>query len=155
MRLVVATVLWGVGCWSNFVDAPSVDPGGKVQAALAGGAVRATAAVARGKSEPMVIAGASAELTFSLTAADTLGGTALNDLKNAGDTTQLQIYNGSRNKLEIHLDGGGCVAITGAVNLSLNAAGHVAGSFDADGTISGGTNTCHITGTLADVPQDR
>src|SRR6184192_1881761 len=115
MRAIALLTLW-CGCWSNFVDDPTVSPGGKVQASLASGAVHTTAAVAHGKSEPMVVDGASAELTFSLTAADTVGGTALNDLKSAGDTTQLRIYSGSRNKLEIHLDGGGCVAITGTVN---------------------------------------
>jgi hypothetical protein len=143
-------------CWSNFVDAPTVAPGGKVSASLAGGAAHTTAAVAHGMSEPMVVEGASAELTFSLTAADTIaGGTALGDLKMAGDSAQVQITSGSRNKLEIHLDGGGCVAVTGTVNLSLDGNSHVAGAFAADGTVSGGTSSCHMTGTLADVPQDR
>jgi hypothetical protein len=152
-----AMAFWALtcGCWSNFVDPPTVSPGGKIQASLAGGSVHTTAAVAHGKSEPMVVDGASTELTFSLTAADTLGGTALADLKQAGDTTQLQIYSGSRNKLEIHLEGGGCVAVTGAVNLSLDGNGHLAGAFEADGMVSGGTNSCQMTGTLADVPQDR
>jgi hypothetical protein len=146
------------GCWDSVIDeatAPHVDPGGKVSAALTGGQMRTTPAVARAKSEPMTIEGTSMELTFSLTAADSLGGTAISDLKNPGDASQLTLRPGGRNQLQIHLDGGGCVATQGIVHLSLDAQKNLAGDFDADGTISGGTNSCHMTGTLADVPADR
>jgi hypothetical protein len=153
MRFVILLL---AGCdLSSFEDPPTVSPGGKVQAQLGGGAVHTTAAVAHGKSEPMVVDGASSELTFSLTAGDSTGGTALTSLQKAGDNTQLQISPGSRNRLEIHLDGGGCVAVTGTVSLGLDGSSHLTGAFDADGTVSGGTSSCHMTGTLADIPQDR
>jgi hypothetical protein len=161
-RRFALAVLWSLtmcsGCWSSVIDeatASHVDPGGKVSAALTGGQMRTTAAVARAKSEPMTIEGASTELTFSLTAADSLGGTAISDLKNAGDSSQLNIRPGGRNQLQIHLDGGGCVATQGIVHLSLDAEKNLAGDFDADGTISDNTNSCHMSGTLANVPADR
>jgi hypothetical protein len=147
------------GCWdlSAVVDPPTVNPGGKVQASLVGGLARTTAAVAHGKSEPMVVEGASAELTFSLTAARTVGlnGTALTDLKKPGDSTQLDIMPGDANHLEIHLDGGGCVAQSGTVSLSLDGSSQLAGSFQAQGTISGGSAACQMMGTLSGIPQDR
>ena len=163
MRSRFSLVLLGCGallggCWSSVLDeatAPHTDPGGKVSAALTGGQPRTTPAVAHAKSEPLTIEGTSMQLTFSLTAADSLGGTALGDLKDAGNTTQITIRPGGRNQLQIHLDGGGCVATQGLVHLSLDAQKNLAGDFDADGTISGGTDSCHMTGTLADVPADR
>src|SRR4051794_17679627 len=156
--LLVAAVC--AGCISSILDQDpqAVPQGGKVQAGLSGGALRITPAVAHQKGEPMVVEGASTELTFSLTAADSLGGTALADLKEAGDQTQLNIRKGGRNRLEIHLDGGGCVAVTGFVSLSLDGNTRLAGSFDADGTVTGsggGTTPCHMSGTLAEIPLDR
>jgi hypothetical protein len=156
MRSFVLAALCA-GCFSSILDQDpqAVPQGGKVQAGLSGGVLRITPAVAHQKGEPMVVEGASTELTFSLTAADTLGGTALADLKNAGDQTQLNLRKGGRNHLEIHLDGGGCVAVTGLVSLSLDSNTRLAGSFDADGTLSGGTTPCHMSGTLAEIPLDR
>ena len=105
MRSRFSLVLLGCGailsgCWSSVIDeatAPHVDPGGKILAALTGGQMRMTPAVAHAKGEPLTIDGTSMELTFSLTAADSLGGTALGDLKDAGNTTQVTIRPGGRN----------------------------------------------------------
>jgi hypothetical protein len=158
-HLIPGAVLLFAGCWSSVLDEATqshVDPAGKVQAALTGGTPRTTTALAHAKSEPMVVEGASTELTFSLTAADSAGGgTALGDLKMPGNTTQITVRPGGRNRLEIHLDGGGCVATSGSVQLSLDGNGHLQGGFDADGMVSGGSSSCHMTGTLADVPVDR
>lgn len=161
MRLLFFLVAVGPGCISDYlsavVDPADVTPAGKIQASLVGGELRTTAAVAHGKSEPMTVQGTSAELTFSLTAAQTtgVGGTALTDLKNPGDSTQLDILAGNANHLEIHLNGGGCVAVTGSVSLSLDANSQLGGSFEAQGTVSGGSDACQMTGTLSGVPQDR
>jgi hypothetical protein len=158
MSRLVLIVLACVGCWTSVIEEATqdrVNPGGKVQAALVGGQMRSTRALATAMGEPMKIEGASAELTFSLHAADSTGGTALQALKMPGDTAQLIFRSGGRNRLEIHLDGGGCVSTLGTVDLSLDSNGEVTGTFDAEGTITGGTNSCHMTGTLADVPVAR
>src|SRR4051812_41019956 len=123
MRALWMMVFCG-GCFSSFIDEATqthVDPAGKVQAAMVAGQVRTTTALVSDKAEPMKVEGASMELTFSLTAADTLGGTGFNDLKNAGDSAQLNLREGGRNHLEIHLDASGCRATSGLVNLALDA----------------------------------
>jgi len=156
LRAPLLLILLAGGCLDSVIEeatAPQTNPGGMVQVALVAGQARSTAALGNSTKEPMTIQGASAQLTFSLTAADTTGGTADTDLKNPPASTTLSIHPGGRNALEVHLDGGGCLATDGTVHLMIDTGYHLAGDFDADGTVAGGSDSCHITGTLADVPE--
>jgi hypothetical protein len=156
-RLVVVAIACA-GCWTSVIDEATEDhtyAGGKVQASMVMGQVRTTAALATATGEPLKIEGASAQMTFSLSAADSTGGTAFQALKQPGDSTQLIFRMGGRNRLEIHLDGGGCVSTLGTVNLALDSKGAIKGDFDADGIVSGSMTSCHMTGTLADIPVAR
>src|SRR5262249_3054474 len=123
------------------------------------GATQMTKAVAHDKQEPMVIQGTSAVLTFYLNAADSQGGTAYTDLAQPPATSILTLHPAGRTLLEVHLDGMGCSAPgdsgSGPVRLAMNESKHLSGSFDVVGTITGGTNSCHITGTLADIPVEQ
>ncbi len=154
---LVGLPLLSGGCLDDVISeatAPHTDPGGTVQASEVTGEERTTTALANATAEPMTIQGASSELTFSLTAADTVGGTAITDLAQANTATSLTIYPGGRNTLEIHLDGGGCLASTGTVHLSIDDASHIAGDFIITGTVSGGTAACQASGTLTAVPEE-
>jgi hypothetical protein len=150
-------VVLASGCWGVLDEATQshVDPGGTVVAQMGAGQMRTTTALASAKSEPMKIQGASNELTFSLVAAESQGGTAITDLMQPGSTSVLTLGSTTRNQLEVHLDGSGCVATQGTVHLMLNDSKKIAGDFDADGTVSGGTSACHMSGQLADVPVDK
>jgi hypothetical protein len=153
--LLVLAILLG-GCLDSVIEeasAPQFNPGGMVLAEVVTGQERTTTALGNSTQEPMTIQGTSAQLTFSLTAADTLGGTADTDLKSPPASTTLSIHPGGRNALEVHLDGSGCLATTGTVHLTIDTGYHLAGDFDADGTVSGGSTACHVTGTLANVPE--
>jgi hypothetical protein len=155
-RATILLVLFSGGCLDSVIQeatTPVTNPGGTVQAEVVSGQARTTTALGNSTQEPMTIQGASAQLTFSLTAADTLGGTADTDLKNPPASTTLSIHPGGRNALEVHLDGGGCLASTGTVHLTIDTGYHLAGDFDADGTVADGSDSCHITGTLANVPE--
>jgi hypothetical protein len=157
MRRLFLLLVFAGGCWSVIDEATQshVDPGGKVQAQMGPGQIRTTTALASAKSEPMKIQGASSELTFSLTAAQSQGGTAITDLMQPGSASVLTIDSTTRNQLEVHLDGSGCVATQGTVHLMLNDSKNIDGDFDADGTVSGGTSACHMSGQLAGVPLDK
>jgi hypothetical protein len=153
VALVVGLVT-ASGCWLEEATAPHVDPGGTVQVTGSGPA-RMTAAIAHAKSEPLTVEGGSSELTFYLAAADdTAGSTARADLSGPSTFVQLALTPSSRNRLEVHLGGSGCVGQTGVVHLHTDTASRLGGDFDASGTDDAG-RVCQITGTLDGVPQDR
>jgi hypothetical protein len=162
---LMAVLLALPGCIDSVIEeatATQYNPGGTVLATMALGAVsgtqRTTPALAKYTAEPMTIQGSSAQLTFSLTAADSLGGTAITDLVAIGDTSTLTLYPTGRNQLEVHLDGDGCLAPSatgsGTIHLSLDEKMHIDGSFDVQGNTTSAGDTCHITGTLADIPTE-
>jgi hypothetical protein len=66
----------------------------------------------------------------------------------------LQFSPTGRNHFEVHLDGGGCVAASGAAHLSTDAMNLIQGTVTATGTTETGA-TCAITGQLSGVPADR
>ena len=87
--------------------------------------------------------------TFSLTAADSQGGTAITDLAAIGDTSTLTLYPTGRNQLEVHLDGDGCLAPSatgsGTIHLSLDEKMHIDGDFDVLGTTTSAGDTWVIS----------
>jgi hypothetical protein len=152
--LVVGLAVGAGGCWLEEATAPHVDPGGNVQVTV-GGPAEKTSAIAHAASEPLIVEGNSPTLTFYLAAADdTAGSTARTDLAQPNAFVQLTLAPASRSRLEVHLDGSGCVAQTGVVHLHTDPQSRLAGDFDASGTDSSG-RVCQITGTLDGVPVDR
>jgi hypothetical protein len=146
------------GCWvQELADAnKTFEPGGKVSAQLSSATrSRVTSAIARGKAEPLKIEGASSELTFVLVAAgDTPGGTVRNELDTSGGAVEISLAD-SRNKLEVHLEGTGCLANAGSVRLRAGDKLVVSGDFAVTGTLPSSNIACAVEGTLADVPQER
>jgi hypothetical protein len=146
------------GCFYQDVTAPRpTAPGGLVSAQLDGGTKRGTLALAHWKMDPLLIDGASTELTFSVTAGDDASGQDPKALLGvAGGKSDLLLSPTSRNHLEIHAGGSGCVATSGVVHLRADATLKIEGEFDGQGGGPGDLGTsCAIAGSLAGVPVDR
>jgi hypothetical protein len=144
-------------CWYQEATAPRPpDPGGTVTVQMDGGPERHTIALAHLKADPPVLDGASAEATVSITIGDDAAGAdPKSALANTGGAVELRLTPTSRNHLEVHLSGTGCVAQGGLVRLRVDEMMLVAGDFQATGTVFGGSAACAIAGTLAAVPADR
>ncbi len=144
------------GCLPSITDlipSESPSPGGTVQVAMNGGAMKTTTALVSAAKDPLHIDGVSVDLTLSLTAGDaTAGVTAQSVLIQPNMTVQIELSTQTRSQLEVHLSQTGCVATEGTIHLSTNDKMLVSGDFQAAGTVAGKSDTCTIAGTLKDVP---
>jgi hypothetical protein len=160
MRLLALAALLPAagGCVLDELTATHVEAGGAIHAALAGGADHVCTALADGKDSPFAVNGFSTVLTFGLVGAtDSTGVSVLADIQLATPLPAITvpIGAGSTSQLEIHLDGSGCAASSGVVNLHVDASGLLQGDFNATGAVSGSTAPCQFAGTIVDVPLDR
>jgi hypothetical protein len=144
------------GCWYEEATAPRPpDPGGTISVLLEGHDARTTGALAHLKADPPVLDGASPALTVSLTLGDAVGGVDIKTvLSSAGGAVDLPFSVTGRNHFEVHLDGGACVATSGAAHLVTDAMNLIGGTLNATGTTETGS-PCGLSGQLSGVPADR
>ena len=89
--------------------------------------------------EPFTVDGFSVELTFGLIAGqDTAGATALADLAKPNASIELPVTPSGATRLEIHLEGTGCVGQTGIVHLHTNNSGALACTLSSGATGASG-----------------
>jgi hypothetical protein len=130
--------------------------GGTVSAAINQSEFKKTAALGHSQKAPFIVEGASDELTFSATLADdAVGVDAFTVLSKPNGMVTIQVSATSRNHLEVHLLGSGCVVDDGVLHVSTDAKGNLSGDFDGTGPAqdqgtSGGR--CAVDGTLSAVP---
>jgi hypothetical protein len=139
--------LFASGCIEQELLTPHVEPGGTVTAILGQGMPHQSTGLGDATKDPFSLSGYSPFLTFGLVAPGAMATLATNNA-----TMDLTIPSA---QLEIHSDGMGCSATSGTIHLTTDGSGHVAGSFTADGTVSGGTDACSFSGTLDSIPLDR
>jgi hypothetical protein len=143
------------GCYQEIADlASQPSPGGAVQAALNGSAMKQTTALAEAKAEPLTIEGGSADLTVSLIAVT--NGTAITPLQTlAQPSVAMDLLIDSQNTAEIHMNQTGCIATQGTMHFETNTDLQISGNFSGTGVVPGTKTVCSIAGTLTTVPADR
>src|SRR5262249_2465032 len=107
---VLAPLVTGGCLWDEIAAPKPPTPAGTVTIQLNGGTPKSPAALAHLKDSPMVLDGASPDVTVSITIVDDAGGADPKaTLGQAGGAIALQLTATSRNRLEVHSGGGGCV----------------------------------------------
>jgi hypothetical protein len=129
--------------------------GGTITATLDQSETKRAAALGHAKNAPFLIEGASNELTFSATLSDDAGGAdAFMLLSKPNGKVTILVSGDSRNQLEVHLLGTGCVVNDGALHISMDEAGKLSGDFEGTGPAERqeADGRCEVNGTLTDVP---
>jgi len=157
LTLLFGLCLLGGGCFDVYEDIlnPPTTAGGTVKVTVDAQAELAVNALARNKAEPLTVEGQSANLTFSLTAADETGGsTAMQKLTGNNTSVEVLVSATGRSKIEVHAWGNGCVSDgkAGSIKLALGDTGKLSGTFEVSGARSSDAGACILKGTLTDVP---
>ena len=143
------------GCVYDELLATHIMAGGVVRAQINGGTMHASTGLGDGK-DPLAVNGFAADLTFGLIVGDdALSAAATPQLVNANVTVQLPITPLSKTRLQVNLEGSGCDAQNGTVNLHTDGDKLISGDFAASGTVPGGSTVCQVSGTLDKIPVDR
>jgi hypothetical protein len=140
-------------CTNELLE-PHVMPGGVVRASIDGGALVAAQGLCTITADPITLNAASGDLSFGLIGGSDAGGrTAFSVL--AGPNTAITLPIAGTTQLQVYAGGGGCVAATGSVVLSIDANGNAMGTVTASGTRSDGVTACNIDGAISAVPVQR
>ncbi len=149
MRRLACALLLSAGCYSPVGElvTPHVEAGGAVNAALDGGPMMTTKALADATGDPMLIDGTSAALVIGMVVGDDdLTGMPAKAQLLAGHGVQMTVGPSSRAQLSVHLGGRSCAATQATIHLTPDGNGHLGGDF------SGMGDGCAMTGTLSAVP---
>lgn len=155
--LAIGALVMLTGCPAIYEEVlnPPTTAGGAVAVSVDGSDPKTTSALATAKAEPLTIEGQSANVTFFLTAADeTSGSTALARLMVVDSSVDLLISPTGRSKIEVHMNGSGCVSDgkSGHIHLQSGDNGKLSGDYELSGTVANSTTACVLSGTLDSIP---